>query len=82
MLGYEEDPPRCSGSSWIPSGRREQVKRRIGFLPKDWDSTSTLNFPSTRTSTFAKLRLVPEAELRERKARLLASPAWIAFAPG
>ena len=59
VLGYEEDPPRCSGSSWIPERAAEQVKRRIDFSPR-------IGTQSTPSSPWREHRLLRQAQVGVR----------------
>lgn len=73
VLTYEEGSAEVFGTVVDSERAAEQVKERIGFLPQGLG----LNlYPELSIEEnidfFARLRLVPEAELRERKARLLA----------
>ncbi|MCW5797135.1 MAG: putative multidrug ABC transporter ATP-binding protein YbhF [Nitrospira sp.] len=73
VLGYEGGTAEVFETLLDSEQAAEQVKRRIGFLPQGLG----LNlYPELSVEEnidfFAKLRLVPEADLRERKARLLA----------
>ena len=72
VLGYEEGSVDVFGTLLDSERAAEQVKRRIGFLPQGLG----LNlYPELSVEEnidfFAKLRLVPEADLQARKARLL-----------
>ncbi|MCC6967344.1 MAG: ABC transporter ATP-binding protein [Nitrospira sp.] len=72
VLGYEEGSVEVFGTLLDSERAAEQVKRRIGFLPQGLG----LNlYPELSVEEnidfFAKLRLVPEADLQARKARLL-----------
>ena len=73
VLGYEGGSAEVFGIVVDSERAAEQVKRRIGFLPQGLG----LNlYPELSVEEnidfFARLRLVSEADLRERKARLLA----------
>jgi ABC-2 type transport system ATP-binding protein len=73
VLSYEAGAVEVFGVPVDSERAAEQVKQRIGFLPQGLG----LNlYPELSVEEnidfFARLRLVPEAELRERKARLLA----------
>jgi ABC-2 type transport system ATP-binding protein len=73
VLAYEGGSAEVFGTVVDSEGAAEQVKQRIGFLPQGLG----LNlYPELSVEEnidfFARLRLVPEVELRERKARLLA----------
>jgi ABC-2 type transport system ATP-binding protein len=73
VLQYDGGSAEVFGTVLDSERAAEQVKRRIGFLPQGLG----LNlYPELSVEEnidfFAKLRLVPEVELRERKARLLA----------
>lgn len=73
VLSYEAGEVEVFGIRVDSERAAEQVKQRIGFLPQGLG----LNlYPELSVEEnidfFARLRLVPEAELRERKARLLA----------
>lgn len=73
VLQYEGGSAEVFGTVVDSERAAEQVKPRIGFLPQGLG----LNlYPELSVEEnidfFAKLRLVPEAELRERKGRLLA----------
>ena len=73
VLQYEGGSAEVFGTVVDSERAAEHVKRRIGFLPQGLG----LNlYPELSVEEnidfFAKLRLVPEAELRERKGRLLA----------
>ena len=73
VLGYEGGCAEVFGIVVDSERAAEQVKRRIGFLPQGLG----LNlYPELSVEEnidfFARLRLVSEADLRERKARLLA----------
>ncbi len=73
VLQYEGGSAEVFGTVLDSERASEQVKQRIGFLPQGLG----LNlYPELSVEEnidfFAKLRLVPEAELSERKARLLA----------
>lgn len=73
VLTYEGGSAEVFGIVVDSERAAEQVKERIGFLPQGLG----LNlYPELSVEEnidfFARLRLVPEAELRERKARLLA----------
>lgn len=73
VLQYEGGSAEVFGTFVDSERAAEQVKRRIGFLPQGLG----LNlYPELSVEEnidfFAALRLVPEAELCERKARLLA----------
>ncbi len=73
VLQYEGGSAEVFGTVLDSERASEQVKQRIGFLPQGLG----LNlYPELSVEEnidfFAKLRLVPEAELFERKARLLA----------
>src|SRR5512133_111731 len=73
VLTYEEGCAEVFGTVVDSEQAAEQVKKRIGFLPQglglnlypDLTIEENIDF-------FARLRLVPEAELHHRKARLLA----------
>jgi len=73
VLQYDGGAAEVFGTRLDSERAAEQVKQRIGFLPQglglnlypDLSVEENIDF-------FAKLRLVPEADLRERKARLLA----------
>lgn len=72
VLSYEAGEVEVFGVRVDSERAAEQVKQRIGFLPQGLG----LNlYPELSVEEnidfFARLRLVPEAELRERKARLL-----------
>ena len=72
VLGYEGGSAEVFGIVVDSERAAEQVKRRIGFLPQGLG----LNlYPELSVEEnidfFAKLRLVPEADLQARKARLL-----------
>ena len=72
VLAYEGGSAEVFGTIVDSERAAEQVKQRIGFLPQGLG----LNlYPELSVEEnidfFAKLRLVPNAELRERKARLL-----------
>jgi len=72
VLTYEEGSAEVFGTVVDSERAAEQVKRRIGFLPQglglnlypDLSIEENIDF-------FARLRLVPETELHERKGRLL-----------
>lgn len=73
VLTYEGGAAEVFGTVVDSERGAEAVKQRIGFLPQGLG----LNlYPELSIEEnidfFARLRLVPEAELRERKARLLA----------
>ncbi len=73
VLTYEEGSAEVFGTILDSERAAEQVKRRIGFLPQGLG----LNlYPELSVEEnidfFARLRLVSEADLRERKTRLLA----------
>ncbi len=73
VLAYEGGSAEVFGTLVDSERAAEQVKRRIGFLPQGLG----LNlYPELSVEEnidfFARLRLVSEAELHERKARLLA----------
>ena len=73
VLRYDGGSAEVFGTVVDSERSAERVKRRIGFLPQGLG----LNlYPELSVDEnidfFAKLRLVPAAELRERKARLLA----------
>ena len=73
VLQYEGGSAEVFGTVVDSERAAEHVKRRIGFLPQGLG----LNlYPELSVEEnidfFAKLRLVPEAELRKRKGRLLA----------
>lgn len=73
VLQYEGGSVEVFGTVVNSERAAEQVKRRIGFLPQGLG----LNlYPELSVEEnidfFAKLRLVSEANLRERKSRLLA----------
>lgn len=73
VLAYEEGTVEVFGVTVDSERAAERVKPRIGFLPQglglnlypDLSVEENIDF-------FARLRLVPEPALRERKARLLA----------
>ena len=72
VLTYEGGSAEVFGTIVDSERAAEQVKQRIGFLPQGLG----LNlYPELSVEEnidfFARLRLVPDAELRERKARLL-----------
>ena len=72
VLTYEEGSAEVFGTVVDSERAAEQVKKRIGFLPqglglnlyRDLSIEENIDF-------FARIRLVSEAELHERKARLL-----------
>ena len=73
VLAYEGGSAEIFGTVVDSERAAEQVKQRIGFLPQGLG----LNlYPELSVEEnidfFARLRLVPDAALRERKARLLA----------
>jgi ABC-2 type transport system ATP-binding protein len=73
VLTYDEGAAEVFGTVVDSERAAEQVKQRIGFLPQGLG----LNlYPELSVEEnidfFARLRLVPEAELRERKGKLLA----------
>jgi ABC-2 type transport system ATP-binding protein len=73
VLAYEGGSAEVFGTVVDSEGAAEQVKQRIGFLPQGLG----LNlYPELSVEEnidfFARLRLVSETELHERKARLLA----------
>ena len=73
VLRYEEGSAEVFGTLVDSERAAERVKPRIGFLPQGLG----LNlYPELSVEEnidfFARLRLVPEPELRERKSRLLA----------
>ncbi len=73
VLTYDEGTVEVFGTLVDSERAAERVKRRIGFLPQglglnlypDLSIEENIDF-------FARLRLVPEQDLMERKARLLA----------
>ena len=72
VLGYEEGSVDVFGTLLDSDRAAEQVKRRIGFLPRDWDSISIPNFLSRRTSiSLPSCGWFPRRTFRRAKARLL-----------
>ncbi len=73
VLSYEEGTVEVFGTTLDSERSAEQIKHRIGFLPQglglnlysDLSVEENIDF-------FGRLRLVPERELIERKARFLA----------
>lgn len=80
VLTYDEGTVAVFETSIDSERAAEQVKQRIGFLPQglglnlyaDLSVEENIDF-------FARLRLVPEQALRERKTRLLAMTRLTAF---
>ncbi len=80
VLQYEGGSAEVFGTVLDSERAAEQVKGRIGFLPQGLG----LNlYPELSVEEnidfFGKLRLVPEAQLSERKARLLAITRLVRF---
>ena len=73
VLTYDEGAAEVFGTLVDSERAAERVKHRMGFLPQglglnlypELSAEENIDF-------FARLRLVPESELRERKAKLLA----------